>query len=334
MDLERLADWCSTAMPGPVRQLSSARLIAGGKSNLTYEVSGGGQSWVLRRPPVGHLLATAHDMAREYRVMAALAGTGVPVPGTYALCTDESVIGAPFYLMDKIDGTAFRTASELAPLGRERVREISLRLVDALVALHEVDPADVGLADFGRPEGFLERQVRRWSAQLEGSRSRDLPAADELRDLLASNVPAESAPGIVHGDYRLDNVLINGSDRPAAIIDWEMATIGDPITDLALMIIYQRLSRLPGGEVISDAGAAPGYITEDEIKSRYFSLSDRDPAHFGFYLGLASYKLAGIAEGIYYRHLHGQTVGGEYDRIDALTEPLLEIGLASLKEND
>lgn len=334
LDLKRLADWFSTAMPGVAGRLLSARLIVGGKSNLTYEVSDGERSWVLRRPPLGHVLATAHDMGREYRFMSALAGTGVPVPATYAVCTEESVIGAPFYVMEKVDGTAFRTAPELAPLGPERVRTISFRLVDTLVALHDVDPSEVGLGDFGRAEGFLDRQVRRWNAQLEASRSRDLPAADELRGRLASNVPAQSPPGIVHGDYRLDNVLVDRSDRPVAIIDWEMATIGDPVTDLALLIAYQKLSRLTGGDVVSDAASAPGYLTEDEVRSRYRSCGGRDPAHFGFYLGLACYKLAGIVEGIYYRHLHGQTVGAGFDKIDELTEPLLDIGLAALKEYD
>ena len=334
LDLNRLADWFTDAMPGAAGGPLSARLVAGGNSNRTYEVRDGERSWVLRRPPIGHVLATAHDMAREYRVMSALAGTGVPVPASYALCTDESVIGAPFYVMEMVEGTPYRSATELAPLGPERVRTISHRLVDTLVALHEVDPLAVGLADFGRADGFLARQVRRWSAQLEASRSRDLPAADELRDRLASNVPAQSAPGIVHGDYRLDNVLFDRSDRPAAIIDWEMATIGDPITDLALLVVYRKLSRLPDGGVVSDAAAAPGFLSEGEVRDRYLAGGGRAASRFGFYVGLASYKLAGVAEGVYHRHRHGQTEGAGLDRIGALTEPLLEMGLAALKEED
>ncbi|MDQ0381393.1 phosphotransferase family protein [Amycolatopsis thermophila] len=333
LDLTRLAGWLAAERPGQAGATLSARLIAGGRSNLTYEIGDGERAWVLRRPPLGHVLATAHDVAREYRVMAALEGTGVPVPATYALCTDDSVIGAPFYLMEKVDGTPFRSAAELAPLGPERVRRISLRLVDTLVALHDVDPAEVGLADFGRAEGFLDRQVRRWSAQLAASRTRDLPRAGQLHSLLASNIPAQSAPGIVHGDYRLDNVLVDSTDHPAAVIDWEMATLGDPLTDLALLIAYQKLSRLPGGDLVTDAASAPGHLTEDEVRSRYRARSGRDPAHFGFHLGLACYKLAAIVEGIHYRHLRGQTVGTGFDGIGALTGPLLEIGLAALKED-
>ncbi|MBK1787933.1 phosphotransferase family protein [Prauserella cavernicola] len=333
LDLTRLADWMPTALPGIAGEQLSARLIAGGRSNLTYEIGDGDRRWVLRRPPLGHVPAHAHDMGREYRVMSALAGTGVPVPATYALCTDDSVLGVPFYVMEKVEGTPYRTAAELTPLGPDRVRTISLRLVDTLVALHEVDPAEVGLADFGRAEGFLDRQVRRWSAQLAASRGRDLPAADELRDLLVANVPAQSAPGIVHGDYRLDNVLVDSSDRPAAIIDWEMATIGDPVTDLALLIMYQKLGRLSGGDVVSDSASAPGHLTEDEVRSRYRSRGGRDPAHWGFHLGLAAYKLAGIVESLHARHLNGTTVGAGFDRIGALTEPLLELGLTALRDH-
>ena len=329
LDIARLASWLPTVVPvgGPVR----ARLLSGGKSNLTYEVSDGSQSWVLRRPPLGHVLATAHDMAREYRVMSALQDTGVPVPETFALCQDTEVIGAPFYLMEKVEGTAYRWAEELEPLGPERTRKISADLIDILVRLHAVDPAEVGLGDFGRPEGFLARQVRRWKKQLDASHCRDLPAADELHARLAASVPPESQPGIVHGDYRLDNVLTDDSDRLAAVIDWEMATLGDPLTDLALMLIYQRFARQLGGSIAS-ATQAPGYLTEDEVIARYEASSHRDLTHLGFYLGLAAYKLAVIGEGIYYRHLHGQTVGPGFERVGEITVPLLEAGIRFVLE--
>ena len=333
LDLTRLADWFTAQGPGrPARPLS-ARLIAGGRSNLTYEIGDGERVWVLRRPPLGHVLATAHDVAREHWVLAALAGTAVPVPATGALCTDESVIGAPFYLMAKIDGTPFRSAADLEPLGPERVRRISLGLVDTLAALHEVDPVEVGLADFGRADGFLHRQVRRWSAQLAASRTRDLPRADRLRSRLTTDVPAPAVPGIVHGDYRLDNVLVDSADRPAAVVDWEMATLGDPLTDLALLIAYQKLAGLPGGALVTDVASAPGHLTEEEVRERYGSRSGRDLTRFGFYLGLACYKLAAIVEGVHHRHLRGQTVGTGFEGIGALTEPLLDIGLAALEED-
>jgi aminoglycoside phosphotransferase (APT) family kinase protein len=337
LDLTRLASWLATlpdeavlpdrTVTGPLK----AALLAGGKSNLTYEVSDGEQSLVLRRPPLGHVLATAHDMAREYRVMSALQGTGVPVPRTYALCQDAEVIGAPFYLMERVEGTAYRWASQLEPLGPERARKISSDLIDILAALHAVEPASVGLADFGRPEGFLARQVSRWKKQLDASYCRDLPAAAELHAALAASVPEQSPDGIVHGDYRLDNVLTATDDRLVAVLDWEMATLGDPLTDLALMSIYQRFAEVMGGS-IADASSAPGFLSVDEVIARYDDASHRDLSHFGFYLGLAAFKLAVIAEGIYYRHLHGQTVGAGFEAVNTITEPLLEAGIGFVRE--
>ncbi len=332
LDLERLAAWLPGAVPGVGPDLS-ARLLVGGKSNLTYEVTDGSGWWILRRPPLGHVLATAHDMAREYRVMSALQDTAVPVPATYALCEDASVLGAPFYVMERVTGTPYRFARELEAFGPERTRVVATGLVDTLAVLHQVDPVAVGLADFGRPEGFLRRQVERWRMQLAASHSRDLPAAEELHQRLAASVPAESVPGIVHGDYRLDNVLIDDHDRPVAVLDWEMATLGDPLTDLALMLVYHRLGGEVTGDLVADAASAPGFLSEEEIIARYDERSTRDLSSFGFYLALASYKLAVIVEGIHYRHLHGQTLGPGFDRLGDAVHPILEAGLSSLKEH-
>ncbi|MFC7505768.1 phosphotransferase family protein, partial [Nocardioides sp. GCM10030258] len=287
-------------------------------------------------PPLGHVLATAHDMAREYRVMSALQDTGVPVPRTFAMCTDPAVLGADFYVMERCAGTPYRHAAELEPLGPGRTRTISERLVDTLVALHAVEPAAVGLGDFGRPEGFLGRQVARWKKQLDASYTRDLPAADELHRRLAESVPLESAAGIVHGDYRLDNVLVDDADQVGAVLDWEMATLGDPLTDLALMLLYFRLDPEAGegSDAVSNVSAAPGFLDERAIIERYSRGSDRDLSGFGFYLGLAAFKLAAILEGIHYRHLHGQTVGAGFDRIGETIHPLLDAGLHALKEHN
>lgn len=330
LDLARLAGWFAASVPGAGAQLT-ADLVAGGRSNLTYQVSDGTATWIVRRPPLGHVLATAHDMAREYRVMSALRDTGVPVPATYALCEDEDVVGAPFYVMERVEGTPYRHAAELQSLGPARVRAISTGLVDTLTTLHAVDPAAVGLDDFGRPKGFLGRQVRRWKKQLDASHSRDLPAAEELFTRLAAQVPAESAPGIVHGDYRVDNVLFDDGDAPAAVLDWEMATLGDPLTDLALLLVYRRLNEL-GCAAVPDSSSADGFLGADEIVDRYARGSDRDLAMLGFYLGLAAFKLAVILEGIHYRHLHGQTVGPGFEGIGDAVVPLLGAGLTSLKE--
>ncbi|MBB3664429.1 aminoglycoside phosphotransferase (APT) family kinase protein [Prauserella sediminis] len=310
----------------------TATMLAGGKSNLTYEITDGTSRWVLRRPPLGHVLPTAHDMGREYRVLSALRDTTVPVPVPRALCLDDSVIGAPFYLMDKVDGTSYRTAAALSDIGADRTRTVSERLIDTLTALHGIDPDDIGLADFGRPHGFFARQVARWRRQLEASHSRDLPVADDLYDRLAATVPPPAPPAIVHGDFRLDNVLVDDGDRLVAVIDWEMATIGDPLTDLALMIVYDRLARLLDSDVVSDVAAAPGYLGEAQIVSRYAARSGRDVSDLGLYIGLASFKLAAILEGIHYRHMRRETVGSGFDRVGDAVAPLLTAGLASVQE--
>ncbi|MEO3824111.1 phosphotransferase family protein [Actinomadura sp. B10D3] len=326
--LDRFRDFFEAARPGAVAGTLRARVIEGGRSNLTYEVTDGRSSWIVRRPPLGHVLATAHDMAREYRVMTALAGTAVPVPETYALCDDPAVIGAPFYVMEMVEGVPYRSASGLRPLGMERVARIAERMVDTLVELHRVDPAEAGLADFGRPEGFLARQVRRWRKQLDASRSRDLPAAAELHARLEAGVPAESTPAIVHGDYRLDNLLVDSADRIAAVLDWEMATLGDPLTDLALLLVYMgRKAPVPG---TADVSGAPGFPTAEDVLARYAARSGRDVSRIGFYVGLACFKLAVISEGIHYRYIHGQTVGEGFETVGDAVEPLLRSGLAAL----
>jgi aminoglycoside phosphotransferase (APT) family kinase protein len=332
LDLAKLGAWFAAEIPRAGDQLSAA-IIAGGKSNLTYVVTDGAREWVVRRPPMGHVLATAHDMSREYKVMTALRDTPVPVPVTHGFCQDDSVLGAPFYVMERVTGTPYRLADEMIALGADRTRAISERLVDTLTTLHAVDPAAVGLADFGKAQGYLGRQVARWKKQMDASYCRALPAADELYALLAADVPEESAAGIVHGDYRLDNVLIDDADQPTAVLDWEMATLGDPLADLALMLMYHRLAETSAATSVTNASTAPGFLSEAEIIERYARGSDRDLSRFGFYLGLGAYKLAAILEGIHYRYLHGQTVGEGFDTIGDAIDPLLAAGLSAMKEN-
>jgi len=332
LDLARFRAFFEDTRPGGVNGPLRARVIAGGKSNLTYEVTDGQASWIVRRPPLGHVLATAHDMSREYRVITALHPTDVPVPATYALCEDPDVIGAPFFVMERVEGMPYRLASQLEPLGPERTGALSARMVDTLATLHLVDPAEVGLSDFGRPDGFLARQVRRWRKQLDASRSRDLAGADELHHLLEANLPVEGAPAVVHGDFRLDNLLVDDSDQVAAVIDWEMATIGDPLTDVALLLVYQRMAELDTGYAVASASAAPGFLTSEEMLSRYAGQGRRDLSAMGFYLGLAYFKLAVVLEGVHYRYTQGQTVGAGFDTVGAIVEPLVAAGLASMRE--
>lgn len=332
LDLSRFRAYFEAVRPGAVKGPLRAWLITGGKSNITYEVTDGESDWILRRPPLSHVLPSAHDMSREYRVIRALAPTEVPVPATYALCDDPEVIGAPFYVMEKVEGTPYRHAAQLAPLGADRTRLISTRMVEALAALHRVDPCAVGLIDFGRPRRFLDRQVRRWRRQLDASRSRELPGTDDLHDLLTAHVPTESSLAVVHGDFRLDNLLIDHDDRVAAVLDWEMATVGDPLTDVALLVVYQRIAELDGGDTVSDVTSAPGFLSAEHMLSRYAELSGRNLSSMAFYIGLAYYKLAVILEGIHYRHVHGQSVGAGFDTVGVLVTPLIEAGLTSMQE--
>ncbi|MDJ1134403.1 phosphotransferase family protein [Streptomyces iconiensis] len=333
LDLARLAEHLERERPGLVRGPLEAEVVQGGRSNLTYRVTDGASRWVVRRPPLGHVLATAHDMGREHRVISALRETEVPVPGTVLLCEDPEVLGAPFYVMEHVDGTPYRTAEQLVPLGPERTRRIVLSLPDTLVALHSVDPARVGLADFGRPEGFLERQLRRWSKQLEASRNRELDGIDELHTALARALPASPEPAVVHGDFRLDNVLVHTEstdDRITAVLDWEMSTLGDPLTDLGLLSMYSELD-LPGSPVSTTSGA-PGHPEAAELIERYARASGRDVSRINWYTAFAYFKLAVILEGIHYRYTLGQTVGAGFDRIGALVPVFIDNGLTTLRK--
>lgn len=334
LDLDVFGPWLAGAVPGLLGRPLSGEVIAGGRSNLTYRVTDGRHTVVVRRPPLGHVLATAHDMAREYRVISALADTPVPVPHAYALCEDPAVLGAPFYVMGLVEGTPYRQAAELEALGAERTHAIGERMVDTLADLHLVDPESVGLGEFGRPAGFLERQVRRWGQQLDASRSRDLEGVDELRRLLAERVPAEAPPAIVHGDYRLDNLLVLPDDTIGAVVDWEMATLGDPLTDVALLLTYHRLADLDATGAVSTAANAPGFVTRDEVSSRYAARTGRDVSRLAFYEALACFKLAVVLEGIHYRYAQGQTVGAGFATIGAAVEPLVAMGLDSIREDD
>ena len=331
LDLGRLRAHLDAHRPGMVAGDLTADVVEGGRSNLTYVVGDGRSRWVVRRPPLGHVLPTAHDMAREFRVISGLRDTAVPVPEALLLCEDPGVLGANFYVMGFVEGTPYRTADELTELGETRTRAIAEALVDTLVDLHAVDPASAGLADFGRPEGFLERQLRRWKKQLDGSRSRDLPGIEELHDRLAASVPESGRPAIIHGDYRLDNVLVDGEDRISAVLDWEMSTLGDPLTDLALLVAYAERDKV-SLQFVSNASSAPGYPSTDEVVARYAERSGRDVSQLGWYVSFAFFKLAVILEGIYYRFSKGQTVGAGFEGVGEGVGPLIAHGNAILKE--
>ena len=324
LDLDRLRTHLGT---GPL----TAALISGGKSNLTYRLTDGNHRWVLRRPPLGHVLATAHDMAREHRVISALAPTTVPVPTVHLLCEDAEVIGAPFYLMDEVQGTVYRTAEDAAGLSPERARTLSFRLIDVLAELHAVNPGEVGLADFGRPDGYLERQVSRWHRQFEASRSRDIAGMEELQQRLSEGVPAAQRAAVVHGDYRLDNTIAAADDTIAAVLDWEMATLGDPLADLGLMKVYWDIAgRMPGNPVAGAVDPELGFPAMRELEERYAATTGLDLTPLPWYTAFGQYKLAVIAEGIHYRFIQGKTVGDGFSHLGAMVPPLVALALDTL----
>ncbi|HWS31980.1 MAG TPA: phosphotransferase family protein [Actinoplanes sp.] len=303
-------------------------MFAGGRSNLTYAVTDGVNRWVLRRPPLGHVLPTAHDMVREHKVLAALSAAGFPVPRPVRLCTDTEVIGAPFYLMEHVDGTIYRDADGL---GAQAFRELNLTLVDTLADLHALEPEAIGLGDFGKPAGFNARQVRRWKQQLDASRSRELSGIEELHARLATDIP-EGGPGaVVHGDFRLDNVLVSDELTVNAVLDWEMSTLGDPLSDLALMQVYAGRPLLErDGRAVAPIDV-PGHPSLDEIAARYAERSKRDVSDLHWYVAFAAFKLAVILEGVHFRYTKGQTVGPGFDTVGTMVPALVEQGHRALE---
>jgi aminoglycoside phosphotransferase (APT) family kinase protein len=332
LDTDRLDAYLTTALPGLVAGPLSAELVVGGRSNLTYYLTDGTSRWVLRRPPLGHVLRTAHDMGREFRVLSALAKTTVPTPATIHLCEDPEPIGAPFYLMEHVPGVVIRSKAQceetLTPAGTTAVVE---RLVDVLAELHGVDHESVGLGDFGRPDGYLGRQVARWRKQLDSSRSRDVEGIDELHDRLAGSVPVSRRSGLVHGDYRLDNVIVDPVAHDiAGVLDWEMATLGDPLADVGLFVVYTR-ARSPEDQLITgDVTAAAGFPPSATLVARYADRTGADLSDLNWYVGLACFKLAVVLEGIHYRFTQGKTVGAGFDQIGARVPGLVSEGLAAL----
>lgn len=304
--------------------------IRGGHSNETFYITADKDEFVLRRPPYGPLLPTAHDVGREYRILRALSGTAVPVPHPMLYCEDASVIGAPFYLMERINGIAIRDKLPPAFAANVEAREgIGTALVDVLADLHMVDWQQVGLEGFGKSQGYLGRQLRRWSGQLEASRTRSIPALDAVTAWLQEHLPESQYSSIVHGDYRLDNALL-APEPPArilALVDWEMATLGDPLADLGYLLSFWCE---PGDTPFSLGDASwqitglPGFSTRAELVQRYSERTQRTVEHLDFYAALAIWKLAILLEGSYKRYLSGTT--------DDPLFPILEQGVPALSQ--
>jgi aminoglycoside phosphotransferase (APT) family kinase protein len=327
VDETRLAHYLAVQLPSPgaAAEVTATR-VGAGHSNETFIItrkSTGGptEEWILRRPPRGPLLPTAHDVGREYRLISGLINTNLPVPHPVLFCADESIIGAPFYLMEKIPGIVMRSSVPEAfanPAGRAELAE---ELIQILVRLHAVDWKKAGLETLGKPEGYLERQLKRWTGQLDKSRHRPLPDLDTVSEWLRQNLPASPPATIVHGDFRIDNVMY-ASEPPArilAVVDWEMATLGDPLADLGYLLSNWRQKGDPPPLFERDLGditEEPGFPSRAEVAARYAELSGRPVENLKFYEVLAVWKLAILLEGNYVRYLAGTTDDSFYALLD------------------
>jgi len=305
IDVAKVSQWLADNVAG-ARAPFSFQLIAGGRSNLTFLVTDdNGIRYVLRRPPLGHVLATAHDMAREHRIISAVGQTNVPVPATLGLCTDESVNGAPFYVMNFVDGVVLDNAEKAELLDKSLRRSASFNLIDVLCELHDVDIDAVGLGNLAKREGYIERQIKRWSTQWENSKTRELPEIDEVVRLLSTKVPRQQDVSIAHGDFRFGNVLTDvTTGRIAAVLDWELCTLGDPLADLGYIGVYW--SDGPASALrANDPTPAGGFTTYRELVERYATKTGRDVSGVDYYVAFSCWRLAVISEGVYARYLHG-----------------------------
>jgi aminoglycoside phosphotransferase (APT) family kinase protein len=307
IDRDGVEAWFSEHVSGAEPPLAFER-ISGGRSNITYSVSdAAGHRWALRRPPLGKRLASAHDMSREYRIISALGPTEVPVPPAIGLCEDDSVNGDPFYVMGWVDGPILRSRNdgEIFPAEDER-RAIGERVVDTLVAIHAVDPDAAGLGELAKKEDYVARQLHRWHGQWHKQHTRELPLIDDVHERLAARIPEQGPATIVHGDYRLDNMILAPSGEVAAVVDWELCTLGDPLADVGLLLVYWGEE---GDELIpllEPATMLPGFPTRDEVRQWYSERSGRDLSEIDFYVALGLWKLAIVLEGVFARYSAGQ----------------------------
>ena len=308
-------------------------LIAGGHSNLTFRVTDAADhAWVLRRPPLFQVLESAHDMGREHRVIAALADSDVPVPGIVGFCEDESVNERPFYVMEFVPGTVFRSPEMATEFGTERLPGVTKSLIETMAAIHSLDVDAVGLGELGRKENYIARQLRRWLGQFEASKTRERPELVAVHDHLVDRIPDQGTAGLVHGDYRLDNCLVADDGSIAAVLDWELCTLGDVLADIASLMTYW--ARPADGFTPIDAAPtmADGFPEREQLLAWYQEASGRNMDDIDFYLSFASWRLASILEGVYSRYVSGAMGDGEpeggaeafVERIDALVAKAAE----------
>jgi aminoglycoside phosphotransferase (APT) family kinase protein len=311
LNVERLKRWfveCHLTANGRL----TVTLISGGRSNLTYRIEDeAGHHYVLRRPPMGSVLPSAHDVFREYRITAALSNTAIPVAKPYRFCDDVGVLGAPFYVMDLISGVVLSDDADGAQYPELSRTMASKDLIDVLANIHSLDVDQVGLGDLSRRDHYLDRQLKRWHMQFHSDGNRDLPLVDELHRHLVEHQPEQTHTGLVHGDYRLGNVIVRSDGELAAVLDWELATLGDTAADLGWLLATWRE---PGEPFLVDAPTGhSGFKTRDELKLRYSEVTGSNLTGIDYYVAFALWKLACINEGIYQRYMSGAMADDGFD---------------------
>ena len=304
---EQVTAWFKEHVPGVATPLRFS-LVSGGKSNLTYRVeTADGKAYVLRRPPMGHVLETAHDMGREHRIITALYGKGVPVAKTHGLNRDKAINDAPFYVMDFVEGVVLQDEAAARSIDSADRQALGEHIIDVLATLHMVNPDAVGLGDLGRKEAYIPRQLKRWTKQYEDSKTDDIPEMDECRRRLERDMPEQIGSAIVHGDYRPRN-LMGAGPRVAAVLDWELCTLGDPLADVGyLMNSWSD----PGDALAESPTSIGGFPSRPEIAARYTKHTGRDLAQINYYRAFSHWRLAAIGQGVYKRFLMG--VMGQQD---------------------
>lgn len=329
LNLDALAEYVAQAIVPPPSGPLTSELIAGGRSNPTYAVTDGVREWVLRRPPYGQYVKSGHDMHREVTAMTSLAGTAVPVPNVVAFCQDVDVLGAPFYLMDRVAGRTYRTQSDTATLSESGRASLAAGVLGTMADLHEVDPRSVGLAGWGRPEGYLERQVTRWGRQWDAVATTERAQVGDLMRRLMRSMPVTTHSGIVHGDFKIDNVMVANDDPGSvqAVLDWEMSTRGDTLADLGLLVSFWDEPGKLHNPITQGATALPGFPTADQMVEMYCGRRGLLVDDIDWYVVFSDFKIAVILEQIQRRHLDGTTAGSGFDDIGEMVEPLLDRAL-------
>ncbi len=334
---ENVTAWFESHVPD-VKPPLSFSLITGGHSNLTYKVlDAAGRAYVLRRPPLGAVIATAHDMTREHRIISAVGPTSVPVPPALGLCEDESVNDAPFYVMAFVEGHVLTDARQAAQILDEPARRrLGEHVIEVLTDLHALDPDAIGLGDLGRKESYLARQIKRWRTQWEKTKTRELPPMEEVALALEARMPEQVGAGIVHGDYRLGNMLSRAEGQVAAVLDWELCTLGDPMADVGY--IMNNWAE-PGDEGPTARGAAisptacGGFPTRAEFLARYTERTGRDVSQVSYYRAFQYWRLAAIVEGVLARYLKGvMGSGADTDAFRAQVDGLADAAVTMIRE--